>query len=491
MGKREKIIEPAKVSYYFGPGYKDLRDIIKQAWEENADTIDDLKLSRSSALDDVGFFRGALVIFYTFAILAMRIFGAVFFVSISAVHATVLILFMFFMYCVFGVIWGIDRFILWKRKVSHVCTRCQKKYLFPIYICNCGKEHKHLAPGKYGILKRTCECGAELPTSGLKKINGQKRKDLPAICPYCGKEDKQGESVQLVVPIGGGRSSGKSVFINAFVYDFVEDLAINKDFDVDPFNNPYNDEMRRQYEMIKAYYQRGESKRTERENDRTKSSARDFSFWVKHEKFSVPKLIHVLDIDGETFVEGTENFVPEQYKYCQGTILIIDPFAIVKFKNETIEDLNREDKAGIGDEPIINVLNSFVLKLRSVLHLKASQDIKLPVAIAIAKIDAGKLEERIGGTAVQGLMAREPEKYKSYHDAMDYLCRKFLEENEEYAFLKTVDTEFKNVRFFAFSALGHSLRGGRYHPRGVMEIMEWILGQGDSDMKKIWNDSMF
>ena len=54
-----------------------------------------------------------------------------------------------------------------------------------------------------------------------------------------------------------------------------------------------------------------------------------------------------------------------------------------------------------------------------------------------------------------------------------------------------VDTEFKNVRFFAFTALGHSLRKGRYHPRGVMEIMEWIIGQDDLGMKKLWNDNNF
>ena len=110
MGKREKIIEPAKLSYYFGPGYEDLRDIIKQAWAKNADTINDLKLSRSIELDDVGFFRWVRIIFYTCAILAMRIFGLVFFVSISVIHALILMMFMFFTYCIFGVIWGIDRF---------------------------------------------------------------------------------------------------------------------------------------------------------------------------------------------------------------------------------------------------------------------------------------------------------------------------------------------------------------------------------------------
>lgn len=491
MEREQKIAEPAKVSYFFGPGYSDLKDIIKGAWENNGKTIRGLKDNRSIAMSDTGIWRWVKFIFYTFAILAMRIFGVIFFASISIIHVLFLMIFMFFLYCTFSVIWGIDRFILWRRKVSHVCTNCQKKYLFPIYVCKCGRQHRRLAPGKYGILSRVCECGEKLPTSGLKKVNGLKRKELPAICPYCGYEDKQGESVQLVVPIGGGRSSGKSVFINAFVYDFVEELAINKDLDVDPYNNPYNDKMRSQYQMIRGLYQHGESKRTEKENDKTKSSARDFSFWVNHESFTVPKLVHVLDIDGETFVEGSENFVPEQYRYCKGTVLVIDPFSIVKFRNEVIGELNGEDKNGIGPVPIVDVLNSFVLKLRDVLHLKASQDIRLPVAVAIAKIDAGNLEERIGERAVRKLMSEQPEQYRNYHDTMDYLCREFLKSNGEEGFLKIVDTEFKNIRFFAFSALGHSLRNGRYHPKGVMEIMEWILGQGDPDLKKIWNDSNF
>lgn len=483
----KKHEEPAKISYFFGPGWKNLKDFIVLSWKKNMDSVRKycMKYEANQGLMSL---KG---LFGLIGAISVLIWGTVFFVLISLVHVVILSVFMGIMYILFGLIWMVDRIILWRRKISHVCTNCQKSYLFPIYVCSCGRQHKRLGPGKYGILIRKCECGNKLPTSGFKKVNGLKRKDLPAICPFCGHEDKQGESVQLVVPIGGGRSSGKSVFINAFVYDFVEDLAINKDFDVDPYNNAYNDTMRKQYQMIKEFYQRGESKRTERENDKTKSSARDFSFWVKHNKFSAPKLIHVLDIDGETFVEGSENFVPEQYKYCKGTVLIIDPFSISQFRSEVFDHLNREDQNGIGPVPITDVLNSFVLKLRDVLHLKGSQDIKLPVAIAIAKIDAADLEERIGETAVRRLMRQEPERYQNYHDTMDALCRRFLEENGEEAFLKTVETEFKNVRFFSCSALGHSLRNGRYHPKGVMEIMEWIIGQGDSEVKKIWNDSNF
>lgn len=475
----QTVVEPAEKSYFFGPGYEDLRDIIKGAWANNADTIDDLKFDRDDALDDVGFFRWVKIVFYIFAILAMRIFGAIFFLLISCIHAAALMAFMAVMYCFFGVVWGIDRLILWRRKVSHVCLRCRRNYLIPMYKCSCGREHKKLTPGKYGILTRTCECGNKLPTSGLKRVNGLKRKDLPAFCPYCGAEDKQGESMQLVIPVGGGRSSGKSVFINAFVYDFMENVADKNGLDVEP----YDDDMCAQYQRIKDIYQKGD-----KEHDKAKSSEENFSFWIRHKKLGVPRLMHIMNIDGKSFVEGTEEYTPEQYKYCKGTVLIIDPFSIPQFRNEIIDELNSADKDGISPDFITDVLNSFVLKLKSILLLKSSQNINIPVAIAIAKIDSGGLEEKIGETAIERKMNEEPETYDDYYDTMDALCREFLKNYGEDAFLTMVDNELANVRLFSFSALGHSLGTESYQPQGIMPIMEWIIAQGDSKLSGLWQN---
>ena len=59
-------------------------------------------------------------------------------------------------------------------------------------------------------------------------------------------------------------------------------------------------------------------------------------------------------------------------------------------------------------------------------------------------------------------------------DAIDYLCRKFLKENEMESFVNAIEMKFKNNRFFAASAIGHTRDAGAYNPVGVLEPMEWI-----------------
>ena len=52
------------------------------------------------------------------------------------------------------------------------CPICGEKYNIPIYVCsNCGKEHKKLIPGKYGIFNRRCQCGNKMPTMFMDEEN--------------------------------------------------------------------------------------------------------------------------------------------------------------------------------------------------------------------------------------------------------------------------------------------------------------------------------
>ena len=67
---------------------------------------------------------------------------------------------------------------------------------------------------------------------------------------------------------------------------------------------------------------------TDRPQDVNAASSVSFSFFVKHPEFSPERLVHVYDIAGEVFTDNNENEVQKQYEYCQGIVLIIDPFAI-------------------------------------------------------------------------------------------------------------------------------------------------------------------
>ena len=46
--------------------------------------------------------------------------------------------------------------------------------------------------------------------------------------------------------------------------------------------------------------------------------------------------------------------------------------------------------------------------------------------------------------------------------------------------------KFKNNRFFAASAIGHTRDAGAYNPVGVLEPMEWICTKADKRLASLW-----
>lgn len=492
----EDIKEPAVEKYFLGPGYRELKAIIKQSQYSKDEIIEDLKLTREKWRNDGDFLRFPLCIFYNFTIWQMKIFRKLFFVILSALYACILVVFTVSDYIWMTLIRIIENIILKKKKISHFCTNCQRKYIMPIYECSCGAKHYKLAPGKYGVVRRRCKCGNVLPTTEMFKVKGIKRNELKAFCPFCDSEgiiteDKQKDSVQIVIPIGGGRSCGKSVFITAFSCQFQDEIAPLKRMNVDLEENAYDEQMKNRYEDMEYMFRKGGSQRTEAILDKTKSSSRDFTFWIEHDSYDVPRLVHILDIDGESFVNNSEVRIPWQFQTAKVTLLFVDPLSIDDFRNEKEETLTEEDKLGIGTVPIFQVLESLEYKLRTILKLKRNEKIKTKVAIIIGKIDSADLENIVGLTAAERLMRAEPDKFTEKYTAMDYLCRRFLEKYGEGRFIEKLDTEFECTRFFACSAIGHPLNKGSYKPRGVAEIMEWAMGESDNATKKIWNDNVF
>jgi hypothetical protein len=59
------------------------------------------------------------------------------------------------------------------------CDTCRRLH-HPAFRCPCGRIHHDLAPGRQGVLRRTCLCGHRLPT--LLRTG---KRALPALCGHC------------------------------------------------------------------------------------------------------------------------------------------------------------------------------------------------------------------------------------------------------------------------------------------------------------------
>ena len=480
---RLKEKQPAKKSYFFGQGYTDIKTAITTLWQKNGEVAKKYYASYS----DYGLlsFKG---IFNLFCALSVVTFGSVFFLIISLLTLIVLFVFFGLVYIGFSLAWLFDRAYLIRRKVFVACNECKNKFLIPTYICpKCGAYHTNLTPSKYGILKRTCNCGEKLPTTFF---NG--RKELRAICPCCLSEGKttyleDRESRPFCIPIVGGRSVGKTAYITAFSREFLENVAPKNGLQIDF----YNDKKRNIYAEIKSDYNSGGTRMTARPQDRMQSSSVSFSFFVKHRKLKPERLVHIYDIAGEVFTDNNENEVQRQYEYCQGIVLIIDPFSIPTVRMKYENTLTPQDIAGIGKADLNGVVNVFMNKLREVTGLSDRKMSKVPLAIVIGKADSGNFMEEFSEDKIQKIISANPNLSLTNIDAIDYLSRRFLIENEMGSFLNAVDLKFQKNRFFVASAIGHTRDAGQYNPKGVLEPMEWIAGISDKTFSNLWSTIRF
>ena len=478
-----KTPQPAQKSYFFDKGYKDMANTIKGAWSRNSDSIKKYAGNFGNWSDKPLPIKIFLGIVNILAIVAVVIFGSLITAVITVLNVLILLIFMAFVYIGFSVIWLVDRIYLTRKKIFTACHECKEKSLIPTYICpRCGAKHTDLTPGVYGILKRKCNCGEKLPTTFF---NG--RKELEAECPHCGHKLTDRESRPICIPIVGGRSVGKTAFITAFSKEFIENVAPSKGFNIEF----YNDKKADIYKEITQDYSAGSTRMTDRPQDVNAASSISFSFFVQLPELSPERLVHVYDIAGEVFTDNSENEVQKQYEYCQGIVLIIDPFAIPSIRIKYEELLEPADVAGIGKADINGIINSFLNKLREVTGLSDNKMATVPLAVVISKIDSAGLEQDVGTMAVNKYMRNEPEKYTDFYDTQDYLCRKFLKENDMESFLQNIDIQFKNNRFFACSAIGHTRDKGQYKPEGVLAPMEWLIRNADSKMGQLWNDHSF
>ena len=472
--------QPAKVSYFFGPGWKDLGNFIKTFWRLNADSIA-VRKDKFESGKGIMSFRGAAALA---SCLSLILFGTAAFLLISATVSVGLGLVFLIVYFIIFVAWAIDRLYLFFNGIFGACPECKRKYLIPTYICpTCGAKHTWLVPGKYGVFQRRCQCGTKIPSHFLTG-----RGKLEAECPYCGHKLTGGESVPLYIPVVGGRSAGKTAFITAFSYQFIENVAPRKGLNISHFSPETENFYRNE---ICADYKNGTTRMTLTEANINAASSKAFSFLVDSSKLQPKRLIRLYDVDGESFVNNTENEMQLQYGYSQGIVLIIDPLTIPTVRNALDSTANETDRKSVGTLSTDLVVDAFMNKLREITGEKSTDVLQIPLAVVLSKMDMKGMEQFYGEDAVMEALEAQSLEMDRFSDMEDHLLRKFLQENGMANLVKSIDMKFKNNRFFACSAIGHVREGGKYNPKGVLEPMEWIFSVADSGMRSAWSEQKF
>ena len=286
------------------------------------------------------------------------------------------------------------------------------------------------------------------------------------------------ESRAITITIAGSPSVGKTAYLTAASHELIEEVLPRAGCTV----THYTPEKETMYVSASKDYQSGETTKTIESRDRNKPSAFSLSFFVEHAKLRPKRLMHIFDIAGETFIRNGEHERQLQYSYA-GVVLILDPMAIPEIRDRYEGELDNIDLLSIGEDDPNQVLAAFIAKMQNAGVVSVGNQIDVPVAIVINKIDQPGVKDIFSEDAIRAFKASHSECQSD--QVIDCMCRELLKGNRMGNFVTSVDVNFKTVRYFVCSAIGHPRGQGVYEPRGVIEPVWWITTQTDKALARL------
>lgn len=448
---------------------------IKDSWESNLDSAGDY-WEKTKDYWDGGFFSKFLCVFTVFSALSIIVFGSLWFVCLSVVHTVMLAVLFLPIYLSFSFFWGLERAHMFYRGIFTACPRCHHKSDLPHYICpGCRVVHSRLIPSSYGILRRVCNCGRELPCFFLQRRTGLKDN---ARCPNpdCHHMLGTAEATPICIPIVGGPSVGKTCYLFSATYDFINYVVPKKRWKI-RFLNKQNERL---YNRVLEDFKKGIVPAKTVELNPTA-----FNFFIASTKWRTEKLVYLYDAAGEVFQRDDNLLTHRFYGYLHGFLFIIDPFSIPAIFDKYRDSMGLYDSGIKPSEMMLeDAFTAMMRNLEKNHKIRRDEQIDKPCAVVINKVDVFDLEDVVGREGAKRLMIRDPS-VKNISEAVDRLCKElFRDEWDLGNFLRLMDSRFKRYRFFTCSSLGRipNRSAKAFRPYRVREPLQWLLAEADRNL---------
>ena len=205
--------DPAVVQYFYGPALADADQAVRVAfdtchglWQRGARAVA-ASFRRQEAILTGPLGAGAAI-----GMAAGTALGALAAAVCALIHLLAVGVSAGCVRAVGTVLRGADSALLRIKNIAMVCPNpeCYERVPYPAYECprgTCRNRHRDVRPGRFGIVRRRCQCGEPMRTLLLF---GSARMD--AYCPYCGKslEHQPGQAPEIVLPFFGATGAGKT-----------------------------------------------------------------------------------------------------------------------------------------------------------------------------------------------------------------------------------------------------------------------------------------
>ncbi|HEV2791276.1 MAG TPA: hypothetical protein VGV69_08280 [Solirubrobacterales bacterium] len=327
------------------------------------------------------------------------------------------------------------------RRTAYECPHDHERFPLPVYVCpGCGAEHRQLVPGRWGIFRRECSCEeVSLPTT---VIGGRQR--VPQKCPSGHPMSGLiGFAETLRIALVAGPRAGKTTYLAGAMLEF-EEMAAEKRLAVNVLE-----------ESSGAYAEVVGRLRSGRLPEKTQISGNP-ALVTEVQGDNRSRVLYAYDVAGESYQSSDDVRSLRFLEVPSGLILLVDPFSIPRVAEEHAEELKTaQDSVRPSPEEPIRVFERTAAAL-----VESGADPKdIPVAVVIGKTDAFGI-----GTEIAGMDAPKA----------------WLEAKGAGNFVRAVEGDFKQVNWFACSALGRVPSGEDqrpFEPEGATAPLLWLLAK--------------
>jgi len=266
------------------------------------------------------------------------------------------------------------------------------------------------------------------------------------------------------LPIYGGASAGKTMFMLSSAYSMLEDKVpgINATLIEERAQEAYTDYWKPDYEAGRV------------QTKTTQVSPDAFLLSVKR-GHGLPASVYMYDPAGEALMNENDLETHHFMKYFDGLALLIDPMSLDSFARRYRElggpNLDATTSHANPDDLVSEVVNL----LATFGKLSRNSSFGRRIAVVFTKADILGFKSEVGVELSNGIPRGVP--WDELGEADSTRIRAWLAANEP-ALLQVLETRFSEMRFFAASALG-AMPGATssFSPKGVMEPVAWLMSR--------------
>jgi hypothetical protein len=317
---------------------------------------------------------------------------------------------------------GADHAVRTLRRARATCPHpgCNHRMAVPAFACtSCTRVHHDIRPGRQGVLRRRCACGALLPTTVLAASAR-----LTALCQDCGRPLHPGSAAvtDVVIPVFGPTSAGKTRLVHAGIVALQRHLGA-----VGGSLQPVGADNEAVLQVATTTVD------TARQTTKT-AVGPPAAITVDISAGRHRALLHLFDAAGESFADRAHAAELRYLGDTEGLVFVLDPFSIP----EVTSELRADEPALREAQPaVLDPDQSYQITVQWLRDQGLPVD-RLPLAVAVVKADL--LRELHPGA---GLHA----------DSSSEQVEAWLRDKSVDNVVDGAQRDFREVRFFLVSSL--------------------------------------